>query len=119
MDRTAYIEGLNVEAMMPADIEVFVRMLPRRMPRSAREEQVELLAGTRRRVVEMAVAVGAPDASRLDPADIDAVVETIVGHMTQLKRRQWKSGKSGDRLLDVMRASIAEISADLHELAGH
>jgi len=118
MDRAAYIEGLNADGMMPADIEVFIRMLPKRVPRGAREEQAELLASTRQRIVDIAVNVGVPNVSRLPADDVTEVVEAIVGQLSQLKRRQWKSTKNGDRLLDVMRDAVAEISADLHELAG-
>jgi len=119
MDRAAYIEGLNLDGMMPADIEVFIKMLPKRMPMGVKDEQVDLLTSSRRRIVDIAVSVGVPDVSDLAASDVESVVEAIIGRMSQLKRRHWKSTKAGDRLIDAMRESVGQISADLHELAGH
>ncbi|MDG2261010.1 MAG: hypothetical protein P8N50_01605 [Actinomycetota bacterium] len=119
MNRAAYIEGLNVDGMMPADIEVFIKMLPKRMPMGVKDEQVDLLTSSRRRIVDIAVSVGVPDVSDLAASDVESVVEAIIGQMSQLKRRHWKSTKAGDRLIDTMRESVGQISADLHELAGH
>ena len=119
INRAAYIEGLNVDGMMPADIEVFIKMLPKRMPMGVKDEQVDLLTSSRRRIVDIAVSVGVPDVSDLAASDVESVVEAIIGQMSQLKRRHWKSTKAGDRLIDTMRESVGQISADLHELAGH
>ena len=116
MDRDQFIEGLNVSGLMPADIEGFIRSLPRRVPKRTRPERQAVLDALHGRIIDLATMIGAPDVGRLEPGAVDENVEAIVSHLSQVKRRQWRYKSNGTRLLDLVRGQVAEISADLHEL---
>ncbi len=118
MSRSDHIAGLSVDKMMPADVETFFRTLHRRVPSRTRAEDAHVLDALRARLKAAAVDAGVPGANDLDPSDTHATLDAIVGHLSQLKRRHWRGDVDGERLLDRLRATVGEISADLHELSG-
>jgi hypothetical protein len=113
MDRSSYIEGLNVGALMPADIEVFIASLARRVPRRVRPESQATLDHLIGRLAQLASDMDVPGTMS---NDIEEAVHSIIAQVRQVKRRQWKSKSQGERLLDTVRGHVAEISADLHTL---
>lgn len=118
VDRRRHIEGLHVDQMMPVDIETFFATLLPRLPRGAPDELQPTLAAMRQRLRDTAVELGATSAAALDPADVDATVAVVVERIGQLKRREWRGKRDGERLIDRLRSTVGEISADIHELTG-
>ena len=101
---------------MPVDIDYFFRTLADRVPTRVRDDGMDTLGILRHRIQRLAVDLGNTTAASLDPADVQVMVGTIVGQLSQMKRRHWR-GKVGDvRLLDHVRRQVGEISADLREL---
>lgn len=118
VDRRRHIEGLHVDQMMPVDVETFFATLLPRLPRGAPDELRPTLTAMRERLRDTAVDLGATTAATLDPADVDATVGVIIERLGQLKRREWRGKRDGERLIDRLRATVGELSADIHELTG-
>ncbi len=117
-DRQDHIDGLGLSKMTPADIEVFFRLLPNRMPKGAAKELQGTLDQARTRVKQLAVDLGSVDARTADAADVDATCELVIDQLVQMKRRQWRSRIDGSKTIDHVRRQVGEISADLHVLSG-
>jgi len=104
--------------MTPSDIEVFFRLLPKRMPSRTVPELEEVLATARNRVVQLAADLGSVAARSAGDARIEATSDLVLEQIAQMRRRDWKSRIDGSKTIDHVRREVGEISADLHELAG-
>ena len=117
-DRQEHIDGLGLSKMNPADIEVFFRLLPNRMPKGAPKELQSTLEQARTRVQQLAVDLGSVDARSADSGDVEATCELVIDQLVQMKRRQWRSRIDGSKMIDHVCRQVGEISADLHTLSG-
>ena len=117
-DRQEHIDGLGLSKMTPADIEVFFRLLPNRMPKGAPKELQSTLDQARSRVKQLAVDLGSVDARSADASDVEGTCELVIDQLVQMKRRQWRSRIDGTKTIDHVRQQVGEISADLHALSG-
>jgi len=116
--RSEHIAGLRLNRITPADIEVFFRLLPKRMPSRTVPELDEVLATARHRVVQLAIDLGSVAARSIDEAQIEATSDLVLDQIAQMRRRDWRSRIDGSKTIDHVRREVGEISADLHELAG-
>lgn len=114
--RQDHIDGLRLGQMTPADIEVFFRLLPNRMPRATVDELRAVLDAARGRVRQTAIDLGSVDARTADITDVGDTSELVIDQLKQMKRRDWKSRIDGTKTVDYVRRQVGEISADLHEL---
>ena len=117
MDRAEHIAGLEVERLTPPDIEYFFRTLHSRVPRSTGESTQPVLDQLRRRLSNLALALG--DISTQDNVsrDVGPVLDAISHRLERMKRKEWRARIGGLSVLKRLRAEVGEISADLHEIA--
>jgi hypothetical protein len=115
MDRRAYLDYLKLDAMTTEAIEAFFRGLHRRVPRSEGAEAVQ----ARRRIAERLATLNAQMLGRqVDhrvPVDIDAMALTIAERVDRYGSEDWNRVADGSALIELVRQTVGEISADLRE----
>jgi len=119
MNRLDHISGLSLGSLTPADVEYFFLTLNTRIPSSVSKINQPLLQQLQVRLHSLCSSLGDPLAASRSLEATNSHLSVISERLDRLKRRDWRKRSEGVRLLDILRETIGEISADLHELGSH